>query len=67
MPIGFAAEAYADGAGDFALLGGVASATGAYSTFVLPGTYDLSYALYRSSGSALPINTNAHLGCFTVP
>ena len=50
-----------------ALLASAASTTGTYSTFVLPGRYELYYVLYRSSGSTLPTNTNTHLGCFIVP
>ena len=49
-----------------ALLTSAVSATGTYSTFVLPGAYELYYVRYRS-GSTLPVNTNAHLGCFVVP
>ena len=54
----------ADGSG---LLTFATSVTGTYSTFVLPGKYELYYLLYRSSGTALPTNTNTHLGCFIVP
>jgi len=50
-----------------ALLTSAAAATGTYTTFVLPGMYEVYYVLYRSSGSTLPVNTNAHLGCFVVP
>ena len=50
-----------------ALLTTAASVTGTYSTFVLPGRYELYYVLYRSSGSTLPTNTSTHLGCFIVP
>jgi hypothetical protein len=43
------------------------SGTVTYSTFVLPGTYELYYFRYRSSGNTLPANMNTHLGCFVVP
>jgi hypothetical protein len=49
------------------LLTTATSATGTYSTFVLPGTYQLYYFRYRSSGNTLPANMNTHLGCFVVP
>jgi hypothetical protein len=51
---------------DAALLAGLPSTTGSYSTFVLPGTYQLYYVLYRSSGTLLPMNSSTLLGCFTV-
>jgi hypothetical protein len=63
--------ALSDGTSDIAassaLLTSATSATGTYSTFVLPGKYELYYVLYRSSGATLPTNTNTHLGCFVVP
>jgi hypothetical protein len=49
------------------LLASATSVTGTYSTFVVPGKYEVYYVLYRSSGTTLPSNTNTHLGCFVVP
>jgi len=43
------------------------SATGTYQTRVLAGTYELYYFLYRATGTTIPSNLNAHLGCFIVP
>jgi hypothetical protein len=53
-----------DGQGDSVALGW--TSTGKYSARVLPGTYDVVYA-GTSPSSRAPYNTEAKLGCLTVP
>jgi hypothetical protein len=40
---------------------------GTYQNRVLTGRYELYYFVYRVVGKGLPVNLNAHLGCFDVP
>jgi len=35
--------------------------------FVLAGRYELYYFTFRATGTTIPRNLNAHLGCFIVP
>jgi hypothetical protein len=41
-------------------------ATGAYSAWVIPGSYELYYRAYNGRGAVIPTNSRAHLGCFDV-
>ena len=43
------------------------SASGTYQTRLLAGRYELYYFTFRATGTTIPRNLNAHLGCFIVP
>jgi len=51
--------------GDVAAIAGVSATNPSYSTLVVPGSYQLRYGVYNRD-SAIPGNSNAELGCFTV-
>jgi hypothetical protein len=53
-----------DAKGDIIILG--STSVGMYSLRVVPGTYDLYYAV-STAGALAPRNTGAKLGCFDVP
>ncbi len=38
-----------------------------YTARLVPGTYDVYYALETTGGAAVPLNYNAKLRCFSVP
>jgi hypothetical protein len=51
--------------GDMAVIAGVSATNRTYSTLVVPGSYELRYGVYNRD-PAIPGNSRANLGCFTV-